>query len=300
MAVEYKETEAQQLKQKHPLTCLLYLAGTAALPMLWLHPAVLAESVVLLMLVNVTLDRGRQMKRNGGMLLFLALLFLVLNPLFSHRGRIVLFTLWENPITLEAVVYGGLLAMSLLAVLLAFQAGNIYLDADKWMYLFSRIVQKTTFALLLCMREIPLLRQRARQLHAVHRLKYRREQRNFRQRIAGGARELSALVSWSLEDALQTAQSMRARGYGLYRKRTFYFPYRFRTEDALLCAFFVVTGIVLACLRWSGGLVFSVYPQLEAVAWSGKLAIACLLYGIYIIIPIWLETEEWLQWRCCK
>lgn len=288
------------MKQRHPITCLLYLAGTAAVPMLWLHPVVLAESVLLLVLVNGLLDGGRQMKRNLGMMLVLAAMFLLINPLFSHRGRIVLFTLWENPVTLESVVYGGLLALSLLSVLLAFLAGNVYLDADKWMYLFSRAAQKTTFALLLCMREIPVLRQRARQLHAVHRLKYKEERGGLRGRIGRGARELGALVSWSLEDALLTAQSMRARGYGLHRKRTFYFPYRFRREDALLCGFFVLIGAALLYLRGSGGMVFSVYPRMDSILWSVKLGVACLLYGCYLITPVWLELEEWQKWRCFK
>ncbi len=288
------------MKQRHPITCLLYLAGTAAVPMLWLHPVVLTEAVILLVVVNWILDSGRQMKHNLGMMLVLAVMFLLVNPLFSHRGRIVLFTLWENPITLESVVYGGLLALSLLSVLLAFLAGNVYLDADKWMYLFSRVAQKTTFALLLCMREIPVLRQRAQQLHAVHRLKYRAEPGGLHRRIGRGARELSALVSWSLEDALLVAQSMRARGYGLHKKRTFYFSYRFRRGDMLLCCFFVLTGVALFFLRRSGGLVFSVYPRMEPVLWSVKLGIGCLLYGFYLITPVWLEMEEWQKWHCFK
>lgn len=147
------------MKQRHPITCLLYLAGTAAVPMLWLHPVVLAESVLLLVLVNGLLDGGRQMKRNLGMMLDFGSDVSADKPTVFPSGTDCAFTLWENPVTLESVVYGGLLALSLLSVLLAFLAGNVYLDADKWMYLFSRAAQKTTFALLLCMREIPVLRR---------------------------------------------------------------------------------------------------------------------------------------------
>ena len=50
---------------------------------------------------------------------------------------------------------------------------------------------------------------------------------------------LNTLISWSLEDSIYTAQSMRARGYGVKKKRSFYFNYTFTLRDfwvsALLC-----------------------------------------------------------------
>ena len=52
-------------------------------------------------------------------------------------------------------------------------------------------------------------------------------------RIKYGLQMLSILVTWSLENAIETSDSMRSRGYGL-RGRTAFSVYRFTKRDCCL------------------------------------------------------------------
>lgn len=53
-------------------------------------------------------------------------------------------------------------------------------------------------------------------------------------RFADHLRTVTTLMGWSMENSLETADSMRCRGWGANRKRTTFRRNRFRAYDALL------------------------------------------------------------------
>lgn len=54
-------------------------------------------------------------------------------------------------------------------------------------------------------------------------------------------KRLEVLLTWSLEEGLQTADSMKARGYGTGR-RSSYSPYRWRPKDGAALFFLLIAG----------------------------------------------------------
>src|SRR3712207_4420917 len=56
-------------------------------------------------------------------------------------------------------------------------------------------------------------------------------------------RVLSILVTWALEDAVQTADSMKARGYG-YGKRTTFTIFKFTKQDGIMLSFIILVVII--------------------------------------------------------
>ena len=103
----------------------------------------------------------------------------------------------------------------------------------------------------------------------------------------------SILVTWSLENAVETADSMRARGYGT-AKRTAYSPFRFAVHDGLaLAALSALLAVHLVFLLRGDGYVF--YPRLgplDAVPLGAYAAYAALL-----AFPLILEAKERWSWR---
>lgn len=94
------------MKRLHPVPCFIYFAGILVLSMTIFQPVFLASAVLLLFAVHASLDGGRSLKRYLGMFLFIILFMVVLNPLISHRGATILFYLFDNPVTMESIVYG--------------------------------------------------------------------------------------------------------------------------------------------------------------------------------------------------
>lgn len=289
------------MKRLHPVPCFLYFAGILVLAMTIYQPVFLASAVLLLFAVHYSIDRGRALKRYLGMFLFLILFMIVLNPLISHRGATILFYLFDNPVTMESVVYGVTNALSLFLVMSAFVLLNLLLDNDRLMFLFSRFAPKTTFAVLLCLRYVPLLRRRIGQLSGVQKYQFELPKgARLSDRIRNKMDILNTLVSWSLEDSIGTAQSMRARGYGVQKKRSFYFNYTFTLRDfgisLLLCV--LIFGLAAA---WHAGLFsYQIYPRLAPLSFDVNTVIAYACYLLFMAFPILVKAGEAIRWQFSK
>jgi len=231
-------------KKFHPAANLIYfIIGFAAI---FLASGVILyiSALIALVIFNIAADRARRLKSNLVFFIIIAAAMLVLNPLFDPRGLIILFYLFGNPVTLEAVISGLELALSLLCVLMLFTAFNIIISQDKFLYLFSRFARQTAFVIMLAVRFVPSLRRRTGEIAQLSRGSERKSVKN---KLKNGMNIILTLISWSLEDAVITAQSMRARGYGLTNKRAFYFIYKFKPRDFIFIFFNIIlfTAFVL-------------------------------------------------------
>ena len=122
---------------------------------------------------------------------------------------------------------------------------------------------------------------------------------SIKQRIRAGARILSILVSWALEDAVITADSMRARGYGQHKRSTFSI-FRFGKKDAKMLALVLVlfTAEIFTYISGRGTMEF--YP---AMVFRNIDFIDIIIYFLYItlgILPAVIQIKEDLKWKLLK
>lgn len=112
-------------------------------------------------------------------------------------------------------------------------------------------------------------------------------------RLRPHARVGTMLLTWALEDSLERADAMRARGWGATQSRTSYRTWRFRTSDAVAMA---IIGLLLALdalLAWVACAQFSFYPTMpRLVAWWGYVPYAAL-----VLIPSALDVYQRVMWR---
>ncbi|WP_127849236.1 energy-coupling factor transporter transmembrane component T [Lacticaseibacillus hulanensis] len=250
--------------EAHPLIQAAYFIIILGLTAFCLHPLALVAALIGAAIYGAILRGWRHVAKL--LLTFILpgmVVFTLINMCFNHYGQTLLVTLNSgNSITLEAIVYGLVLAGVLACGLCWFVAINQLMTRDKIVYLCGRMLPAIGLLMSLTFRFVPLL---GRQFRAVKNAQTGTGnavgQVNWRQKFHVAANIFSIMTTWALETAVTTADSMRSRGYGTGH-RTAYARFHFRTSDRILAAVLIVlTGLVLISWRMHG--LFAQYnPQI--------------------------------------
>ena len=103
-------------------------------------------------------------------------------------------------------------------------------------------------------------------------------------------------VSWSLEESMFTAKSMKARGYNA-TERTSYLSYKFGNADYAFIALIIVTvGIIIVGLLHGVGMI-NIYPSIDFKFSNLPLNIYYLAFIVFLLPLIYLEIKERILWR---
>ena len=282
--------------QCHPAVNFCFFVGAIVFSMLTRHPLYLLVGVLCGAVYLLLLERGRAWKTVCGMLP-LFLLISGVNPLFNTRGNTVLFRVFNRPYTLEALLYGMVLAAAFVMVILWFRCYSIVLTGDKFTALFAGVVPSLSLLLVMIFRMVPHTAGKARQIDAARRTlgKGVSERDTLLSRVKHGTVILSALTSLSLEESVVTGDSMRARGYGA-AKRSGFMLYRMTGRDVslsvLMGMLFGITVIWNLC-----GLAEAVFlPYVQITEPAGVFWVGFAAYSIYLSIPIVLSMKEAIAW----
>lgn len=280
----------------HPLVNFAFFALALLFSMCWLHPASIAVSLAGALACSVSLRGWEAVKSSLRLLLPMALLAAVINPAFNHAGVTILTYLPSgNPLTLESILYGAASAGMLAAVILWFSCVTCVMTSDKWVYLFGRILPALSLVLSMALRFVPRF---YRQFQIV-----RESRRASGSEKKGRIRELAAvfsiLVTWSLENAIETADSMKGRGYGL-PGRTAFSIYRLDGRDRAalwwlgFCALYLGSGWAL------GGLSWRYYPKCKGAPITAFTGSFFLVYLALCLTPVILQRREERIWRSLR
>lgn len=107
-------------------------------------------------------------------------------------------------------------------------------------------------------------------------------------RVTGRLRQSSVLMGWAIEDSIETADAMRARGWGARRQRTTYLPYRFTLRDAAVLLVLTVAAGVCIWASWTATNAYEFYPRLAPIrAWWGYVP-----YAVWMFVPAALHLYE--------
>jgi len=281
----------------HPTPCFLYYLSFVILAVVIYHPLFLLLALCAQILLNILQDGGKSLKKSIKNYIFLGLLIALLNPFISHRGQTVLFYFLDSPITLEAIIYGIVMMMSLLAVLLAFVSYNMVIRPDKFMFLFSALAPKTAFVGMMAIRFVPLLRRRSQEITLIQKTRGTDVSTGaFIQRIKNGMQLVMILITWSLEEAIITSRSMRARGYGVTKRRSSYFDYKMTKTDWAVLTVIGLSCVVVLYLWFEGIGGFQIYSTVSTLTWDVNTVLFLAVSFIYLAIPIAIEGAEKLRW----
>ena len=282
----------------HPIINFLYFALVLTFTMVLMHPAALLISLGSAAAYGICLSGRRAVRFQLTFLLPMLAMAALFNPLFNHEGATILTYLPSgNPLTLESILYGLAAAVMLAAVAAWFSCYTAVMTSDKFVYLFGRVIPALSLVLSMTLRLVPKFKA---QLHAVSEAQ-RCVGRDVShgpllQRFRSAVTILSILVTWALENAIETADSMKSRGYGL-PGRTAFSIYRFDGRDRAALAWLGFCGFYILCGWAAGGLSWRYYPTVRGAAASPLTVSFPLVYLALCLTPVILEGREARRWK---
>lgn len=220
-----------------------------------------------------------------------------INPLFSHNGETPLLYVNGNAITLEAIAYGAAIGVLLSATMTWCRVLQLCMTTDAFYYLFSRI--SPTFALLLSMtlRFVPLFKAQLTQMMRAQKMTGQAITTGpFHHRLAKSFRLLTMMVTWALEQAIEGADSMKARGYGA-AKRSPFSIYVWTTRDRnaiVLLASFVAVVFSMTLLDYT---YYAFYPTFTPIVHTTLAVMSYGVYSVFFFIPFFEEGRLQQQWH---
>ena len=282
----------------HPAVNFLYFGLVFLFSMFFTHPLSLAISLLCAVGYHVYLNGRKSLRYLLGFLLPLMILAAAVNPLFSHEGATILGYLPSgNPLTLESILYGLAAAMMLASVISWFSCYTAVMSSDKFVYLFGRVIPSLSLVLSMTLRFVPKFKAQFAAVSQAQKCVGRdTEYGPLLRRLRNAVRVLSIVITWALENAIETADSMKSRGYGL-PGRTAYSIYRFDSRDkgALLwlsfCGFYIISA-------WAaGGFYWRWYPTVKGRDWSAFNFSFQLVYMLLCLTPVIMDAYADIRWK---
>lgn len=217
------------------------------------------------------------------------------NVLFNHQGAtIISYFKSGNPLTLESIIYGiysGFMFVNILNLCIFI---NIILNSEKILYLLGRLSPKLALIFTMSLQYFEKFKRKLVDVINSRKNLYFKE--NFAIKLQKTLKSISILLSWALESAIDTSNSMKNRGYGA-SKRTCYKRYRILNRDlVVLCMI-----ISLIVVNWYIYFKFSVKNTFFPVFSLVNTGVSTVLFQIslilFISIPIFLIVGEKIKWK---
>ena len=290
-----------EFKTYHPIVNFIYFVFVIGFSMFFMHPICLAISLICAFTYLVMIGGKGKIKFNLIYILPMIIGMALVNPAFNHGGVTILGYLPSgNPLTLESITYGLAAGIMLASVICWFACYNQIMTSDKFIYLFGRIIPAMSLIISMILRFVPRF---ASQLKVVANAQrgIGRDMSNgsIIKRAKSGLNILSIMITWSLENALETADSMKSRGYGL-PGRTAFSIYRFDNRDKKALIVILCLGIYILIGSIMGGMYFSFIPRMISVEFSIFSLSMFVAYLGLCICPIVIEIWEVRKWNVLR
>ena len=324
-----------ELTSIHPAVYLLYYFIMVLFAFIFSDPYFVVTFLVLILILIALQGVSSELKNIMKLFIPLSILIMILNPLLNRTGAHRIY-LWENFfITYEAIAYGILMSLALLIVILVFSSYNRSVSYQEMLYIFSKKLPIISMIIVMALRFIPLINSRAIEVQKLNNLKnngvevdnedcddsnkmdldefnsnintdYNSKFINrlkSNKRIAAIIKEAKTLgkimgitVSWSLEESMFTAKSMKARGYNA-AERTSYLSYKFGNADYAFLAIIIATVAIIIVGLLKGVGMINIYPSIDFSFSNLPFNIYYLAFIVFLLPLIYLELKERLLWH---
>ena len=288
-----------EFKRFHPLVNLIYFVFAIGFSGLFLNPLCLFFS--LFGSIGFMLAMNNKSKRNLWFFFAIFIVTALFNPIFNHRGlTIITFLPGGNPLTLESVLYGFASGVMLVSVIAYFACFNEVMTSDKYVYLFGRIAPAVSLILSMTLRFVPRFLKELKAVATAQKgIGKGIGNGRMKERIKNALSVLSVTVTWALENAIETSDSMKARGYGLPGRSAFS-VFKFSKKDGLVLSAILLSGIYALAGGIYGALKFEFFPTFKLSEINAYSISVYIAYGITMFIPLIIEFTEVRRWNALK
>ncbi|WP_353092713.1 energy-coupling factor transporter transmembrane component T [Tissierella praeacuta] len=282
----------------HPIINFVYFTSMLVFSMFFMHPIFQAIGLFSSFIYSIMLKGRSRIKFNILYLLPMMLFMAVLNPAFNHGGITILFYLKNgNPITLESIIYGVAASCMFITTILWFSCYNTVMTSDKFIYLFGRIIPKLSLIFSMALRFVPRYLEQIKVISDAQKCIGRdMSQGNIFKRARNGIKILSIMTTWALENAIETSDSMRSRGYGLPNRSSFSI-FRFDNRDKIV---FLIISCLLAIVligAFKGENTIRFFPSIKIIEITSFSIIIYMAYFILCMMPVIINIQEAMKWK---
>lgn len=284
----------------NPVVAFIFFVFALLMPMLLLHPVMLGISLFCAVTWLFFIKGRGAFSYLLKFVLPLTVLTAVLNPVFNHAGVTILFYIRDNPVTKESIVYGAASAFMLASVVTWFACFNHIFKSDKTIYLLGRFAPGLSLILSMSLRFVPLFSSQAKRISLAQRgAGMGTSSGSIPSRAKSGLSILSSLITWGLESSVTTADSMRARGYGLHPRRSFA-NYRFDRRDALIGSAIAVGMTATGLAAYFKLISVRFFPSIRLNETTPLFFAFCAVYALTLLIPVIMNIYEAAKWRLLR
>ena len=285
----------------HPVLNMFYFVGTIGITVFVTHPVLLAISFLTGIAYSFLLKGVKHtLKFNLCFSIPAMVIVALMNPMFNHYGVTILGYLPSgNPFTLESCVYGLVMAMMLACTLIWFSCYTEVMTSDKFIYLFGKIIPALSLVLSMCLRFVPRFSRQMKVISDGQKCIGRSTNNgSVVKRAKHGITIFSVLVTWALENAVETADSMKCRGYG-EKGRTAFSIYHFDKRDRI-CLIFMIISFGLTLFGASQGYAAAQFDPKIIVKGIPLTSGSALVFGAYLLfclMPVVMELFDRQMWK---
>lgn len=279
----------------------MFFAAVAVLEMLFLHPLFLAVSFCGALGFNILLKGKKALKMFFCFYFPLFIFVIILNTLVAHYGVTTLLTLPSgNRITLEAIAYGAVTGAVAVTMMLWFSCYSEVVTEDKFLHLFGKRMPYLALLIMMVLRFVPLYTKRLKETYSARKAAGISEGKDgFFGKIKIAVSSVSGVISWALEHSIETADSMKSRGFGL-KGRTSYSRFDFSRVDGIWAALTVLLFVAVLAARLGGICEASYNPVILIDPVSPLSAVSAAAYAALCFIPLISEFAETMIFKSVK
>ena len=271
VTLSYRPT-GSAVHRLHPFVMLSWLAALLVMALVVDHPFWLLTAFLTTVPVARAARVLTQWRAVMRFMLWMAAAIVVINVLVSNQGSHVLLEagfqlplLGTPRLTVEALAFGGAMAVRLAAIISAFTLVNLCVHPDDLTRaaIKLRLPYRSVLVTSLSIRFVPVLMQDARTIADVQQSRgLSFDSGGIVQRIRNRGALILPLLSNSLDRAVQVAEAMESRAYGASVRRTFYRDLPPVWRDVALTVVLLAGIVLLLASRVAGLGGYEYYPSL--------------------------------------
>lgn len=277
----------------NPIAVTVYFLTVTAISMFTMNAFLILISAFGALLFSFSITDFQNLKGHIMPFLVFAVTALI-NPFVSHNGATVLFVLNNNPVTLESFIYGLVMAAMIVGILYWFRIFSKIMTSDKLIYVFGALSPKAALLISLSLRYIPYFSSQVKKVANAQKALGLYKEDNIVDRIKGGMRVFSVMVTWVLENGIITADSMTARGYGI-GKRSRFSLFSWKKGDILLLILTLSLSLFSVLLLKNTYVTY--YPHFKIPSFDIQSYLGYALYFILTLLPTIIHIKEAVKWR---
>ncbi len=272
----------------HPLTLIVYFASVIAFTMITVNPFMLLLSFFGAFFSTLLITKKR------GFISYLIVFFAICitNPIFSHNGETVLFYIFDQRVTMESLVYGIGAGLLIVSTLYWFSLFSHVFTEDKLVWLVGKISPKLCVVFCMALRFIPLFKENASSIYNAQLSMGIFDTNTFKGKLKLITNVFSALISISVENAIETADTMSSRGFGS-KKRSAYSLFSMSKRDVLFIFVSLLLDLLIIIKLLGGEGVFYYYPALYFEGFS----VLYIVFAVLCHLPVLNELMEEIKWK---